>query len=230
MTGLMHFTHPYTPQAALQALRAVRPSEYARTRNHIGGAVTRLSPYLTHGLLQMPDVMAALELRREHKLVFELGWREFFHHAWRHDGQAIFESLHEGPLPDAAYARELPADIREGRTRRAGDRPGRARALRHRLRAQPRPHVARVVHRAPAQGALARRRRLALRASARRRSGEQPPVVAMGGRHRQPQAVSVQRRERAALCGRAVAQRGHGDRHELRRAGSHRAFIACVGC
>jgi deoxyribodipyrimidine photolyase len=73
-----------TPQAALQTLRAVRPSEYARTRNHIGGAVTRLSPYLTHGLLPMPDVMAALALRREHKPVFELGWREFFHHAWRH--------------------------------------------------------------------------------------------------------------------------------------------------
>jgi deoxyribodipyrimidine photo-lyase len=105
-----------TPQAALQALHAVRPIEYARTRNHIGGAVTRLSPYLTHGLLRLPDVMTALALGREHKLVFELGWREFFHHAWRHDGDAIFESLHEGPLPDSAYARELPADIREGRT------------------------------------------------------------------------------------------------------------------
>jgi deoxyribodipyrimidine photo-lyase len=110
--------HPFipTPQAALETLRAVRPSEYARTRNHLGGAVTHLSPYLTHGLLQMPDVMAALALRREHKLVFELGWREFFHHAWRHDGDAIFASLHEGPLPDAAYTRELPADIREGRS------------------------------------------------------------------------------------------------------------------
>ncbi len=105
-----------TPQAALQALAAVRASEYARTRNHIGGAVTRLSPYLTHGFLHLPDVRTALNLRREHKLVFELGWREFFHHAWRHDGDAIFESLHEGPLPEAAYTRELPADIRQGRT------------------------------------------------------------------------------------------------------------------
>jgi deoxyribodipyrimidine photo-lyase len=105
-----------TPQAALRTLRAVRPCEYARTRNHLNGAVTHLSPYLTHGLLQMPDVMSALSLRHEHKLVFELGWREFFHHAWRHDGDAIFTSLHEGPLPDAAYTRDLPADIREGRT------------------------------------------------------------------------------------------------------------------
>jgi deoxyribodipyrimidine photo-lyase len=105
-----------TPQAALQTLAAVRPSDYARTRNHLNGAVTRLSPYLTHGFLHVPDVVSALALRREHKLVFELGWREFFHHAWRHDGDAIFTSLHDGPLPDAAYTRELPADIREGRT------------------------------------------------------------------------------------------------------------------
>jgi deoxyribodipyrimidine photo-lyase len=105
-----------TPQAALQTLRAVRPSDYARTRNHIDGAVTRLSPYLTHGLLHMPGVLAALNLRRQDKLAFELGWREFFHHAWRHDGDAIFESLHEGPLPDSNYTRMLPADIREGRT------------------------------------------------------------------------------------------------------------------
>jgi deoxyribodipyrimidine photo-lyase len=105
-----------TLQAAQQTLHAVRPSEYARTRNHLSGAVTHLSPYLTHGFLHVPNVLDALALGAEHKLVFELGWREFFHHTWRHDGEAIFTSLHEGPLPDSAYMRELPADIRQGRT------------------------------------------------------------------------------------------------------------------
>ncbi len=105
-----------TPEAAQQALHAARPGDYARTRNHLRGAVTRLSPYLTHGYLHVPDVMRALALPLEHKLAMELGWREFFHHAWRHDGDAIFTSLHDGPLPDAAYTRELPADIREGRS------------------------------------------------------------------------------------------------------------------
>jgi deoxyribodipyrimidine photo-lyase len=104
-----------TPAAAAARLAAVRADDYARTRNHLDGAVTRLSPYLTHGFLHAPDVMAALGLAPPHKLAFEIGWREFFHHAWRHDGDAIFASLHAGPLPDAAYARELPADIREGR-------------------------------------------------------------------------------------------------------------------
>jgi deoxyribodipyrimidine photo-lyase len=105
-----------TPQAAAQRLAAVRKSDYARTRNHLDGAVTMLSPYLTHGFLHVSDAMHTLRLPREHKLAFEFGWREFFHHAWRHDGDAIFASLHDGPLPDDVYTRELPQDIREGRT------------------------------------------------------------------------------------------------------------------
>lgn len=109
-----------TPAEALRRLKEVDPDKYARSRNHIDGAVTRLSPYITHGLLSVPEVLAALradhDLGDDHKLVFELAWREFFYHAWRHDGEAIFSSLHRGPLADSAYAQALPADIRESRT------------------------------------------------------------------------------------------------------------------
>lgn len=111
---------PPTLEAARQRLAAVRPSEYARTRNHLEGAVTGLSPYFTHGLLTLPQALGELARRHrldpQHKLVQELGWREFFHHVWAHRGQAILKSLHEGPLPEDAYARELPADLLEGRT------------------------------------------------------------------------------------------------------------------
>ena len=104
-----------TPAAAQARLAAVRPAAYARTRNHLHGAVTRLSPYLTHGLLSLREVVTHLRrahgLGLDHKLVQELGWRAWWHHAWRHQGEAIFASLHEGPLPEAAYARELPADV-----------------------------------------------------------------------------------------------------------------------
>lgn len=109
-----------TLDAARARLAAIRPAAYARTRNHLDGAVTRLSPYLTHGILTLPDVAAAaagpprLDLR--HRFVQELGWRAYFRHVWRHLGDGIFDSLHEGPLPDATYARELPADVRDGRT------------------------------------------------------------------------------------------------------------------
>ena len=109
-----------TRQAALERLARVHATAYARTRNHLEGDATGLSPYLTHGVLTLPEVLAEV-LKREplalnHKLVQELGWREFFRHVWSHAGSGIFQSLHAGLLPDDHYAASVPADIREGRT------------------------------------------------------------------------------------------------------------------
>ena len=106
--------------AAWSRLRAARPGSYARSRNHLEGAVTRLSPYLSHGYLELAEALR--ELRRlhglglQHKLVQELGWRAYFRHAWRHLGERMFDSLHTGPLPEAAYARALPPDVRGAAT------------------------------------------------------------------------------------------------------------------
>ena len=107
---------PPTPEAARARLAAVDAAAYARTRNHLAGAVTGLSPYLTHGLLTVPGCLAALGLPPAHKLVYEFGWRAYFRHVWAHRGDAILASLHPGPLPDAAYAAELPEDVRRGAT------------------------------------------------------------------------------------------------------------------
>lgn len=109
-----------TRQAALVRLGAVRPSDYARSRNAIEGAVTGLSPYITHGLLSLPEVLGHVTARHvldaQHKFVFELGWREYFRHVWAFGGKGIFESLRDGLLPEAAYATLLPADIRQAAT------------------------------------------------------------------------------------------------------------------
>jgi len=109
-----------TLAAALARLAAVRPGDYARSRNQLDGAVTRLSPYITHGFLSLPQVLLGLQqkyrLDSKSKLVYELAWREFFHHVWQHEGAGIFSSLHPGVLPDEAYASVLPADIRHGAT------------------------------------------------------------------------------------------------------------------
>jgi len=107
-------------QAALDRLARFDPIAYARSRNHLEGEVSRLSPYITHGTLSVPEVWAAVcdryRIDLTHRFAIELGWREFFHHAWRHDGDQIFESLHAGPLPDDAYLQVLPADLIEART------------------------------------------------------------------------------------------------------------------
>ncbi|MGC8508909.1 MAG: FAD-binding domain-containing protein, partial [Thiomonas sp.] len=68
-----------TCDAALARLAAVRPQAYAQSRNHLRGAVTRLSPYLTHGFLHLHQVVGDLQRRHglglDHKLLQELGWR-----------------------------------------------------------------------------------------------------------------------------------------------------------
>ena len=109
-----------TLTAARARIGAVRPGDYARTRNALDGAVSFLSPYLTHGFVTLADVLAGVTARHaldvQHKFVYELGWRAYFRHVWQHRGEGIFSSLHEGALRDDEYSQELPADIRAGRT------------------------------------------------------------------------------------------------------------------
>jgi len=110
-------TFPPTRQAALARVPAVSPGDYARSRNAIEGAVTGLSPYITHGLISLPEVLAGVIAKHpldvQHKFVFELGWREYFRHVWAFRGEGIFESLREGLLPQTSYSALLPADIRQ---------------------------------------------------------------------------------------------------------------------
>ena len=110
---------PPTRKAAMARIAAVRPTDYARSRNAIEGAVTQLSPYITHGIVSLPEVLAGVACNQrldvQQKFVFELGWREYFRHVWRHRGAEILSSLHDGLLPDDGYTPELPTDIRQAR-------------------------------------------------------------------------------------------------------------------
>ena len=116
--------HTFDPshQVAYQRLARINPAQYARSRNALDGAVTGLSPYLTHGLISMADaarnIHARCPLGFDDKLVFEFGWREFFQHVWGHqkNPDAILQDMH-GQLPwPGTYANSLPRDIRQGCT------------------------------------------------------------------------------------------------------------------
>ncbi len=110
-------------RAALEALARIRPAQYGRTRNFLDGAVTRLSPYLTHGVLSLAEVRdAALAAVTNHdhaeKLIRELGWRDYYRRVYRLIGNEIWNDLEgykTGHAP-ASYAQELPADLVEART------------------------------------------------------------------------------------------------------------------
>jgi len=109
-----------TRAAALARIAAVQPDAYARSRNALDGAVSHLSPYLTHGIVSPAEVLAGIAQRHaithQHQFVYELGWRAYFRHQWLQRGAAILQGLHDGPMPAQKYSSELPADIRQGRT------------------------------------------------------------------------------------------------------------------
>ncbi len=109
--------------AAEQALAAIDPAAYAATRNRLAGAVTRLSPYLRHGVLSLAEVRDAA-LRRARpaqaaaKLVNELGWRDYFRRVYGELGAAIWRDQegYKTGWRAADYAGDLPADIEHGET------------------------------------------------------------------------------------------------------------------
>ena len=115
---------------AERRLAAIDPARYGATRNHLDGAVTRLSPYLRHGVLTLAEVREAVfawlwargygepgrqgEGRRiAGKLINELGWRDYWQRLWLVLGDGIWSDLE--PLktghPPASYAPELPAAV-----------------------------------------------------------------------------------------------------------------------
>lgn len=108
-----------TMDAAQQRLDRVRPNAYAKTRNFIDGAVTLLSPYLTHGFLHVPGCIETLSLKHpltlEDKLVYEFAWREYFHHVWSRLGDGILSDI-RNPVWRGRYESNMPEDILQGAT------------------------------------------------------------------------------------------------------------------
>jgi deoxyribodipyrimidine photo-lyase len=90
--------------AALARLATIDPLAYARTRNHVGGDVTRLSPWLRHGVLSLAEVRdaALARVRRPEdaaKLISELGWRDYWQQVYAAVGNRIRQPLETPAQP-----------------------------------------------------------------------------------------------------------------------------------
>jgi deoxyribodipyrimidine photo-lyase len=98
-------------------------SRYAYTRNFLGGAITRLSPYIRHGALTLAEVRGHAFCSAKHplhvsKFIVELAWRDYYQRLYEKLGDGVWEDREPyktGRSPDD-YADELPKDIPAGQT------------------------------------------------------------------------------------------------------------------
>lgn len=75
------FTTDYT--SIRQKIDLVNPVQYGRTRNHINGAVTYLSPYISRGVISTKQVLKNVldrgyKIQQIESFVKELCWRDYF--------------------------------------------------------------------------------------------------------------------------------------------------------
>ena len=110
-------------KVAEQHLSKVEPKQYKKTRNHLNGDVSYLSPYIRHGVLSLAEVRDAVlesvdDPKQAEKFINELGWRDYFQRKYDEIGDEIWEDQEEyktGFVP-SQYADELPEDIQTGET------------------------------------------------------------------------------------------------------------------
>jgi deoxyribodipyrimidine photo-lyase len=90
--------HNYQSKAEILAyIDTIDPVKYEKTRNSLSGAVTRLSPYITCGMITLNEIRSRILVknspRNSLKLIQELVWRDFFQSVHLSKGDQIFDDL-----------------------------------------------------------------------------------------------------------------------------------------
>ncbi|WP_409432228.1 FAD-binding domain-containing protein [Litorimonas sp. RW-G-Af-16] len=109
-------------KAAHAKLDTMKPAAYGGSRNHVDGAVTRLSPYIRHGVLSLSEVrdraLAMTSAKEAEKLIQQLAWRDYWQRLYKARPEIIWndaEDYKTGFAP-SDYAEALPADIQAAET------------------------------------------------------------------------------------------------------------------
>lgn len=113
----MEFTTDY--QQILQKVEEVEPIEYGKTRNFIDGAVTKLSPYISRGVISTKYVFEqtlnrGFDVKEIERFVQELAWRDYWQQVWIAKGNAINQDLRQ-PQQDVSNEK-LPSAIIQANT------------------------------------------------------------------------------------------------------------------
>lgn len=110
-------------QPAQAALKHIDPLAYARTRNYGDGHVTKLSPYIHHGIISLNTVRnVALErcpdVAQLTKFIQQLAWRDFWQQTLATHPEYAWNDVepYKTGFSSQHYADELPEDIVTGTT------------------------------------------------------------------------------------------------------------------
>ncbi len=99
--------------AALARLRAFPALRYAGSRNFLNGTVSRLSPYLRHGVLTLGEVLRDVRARfagqRLDKFTQELAWRDYWQRIYSAIGDGIWQDR-EPSKTGVTWTSALPDD------------------------------------------------------------------------------------------------------------------------
>jgi deoxyribodipyrimidine photo-lyase len=105
------------------ALAAIDPVAYGASRNHLDGAVTRLSPYIRHGILSLDEVRnhalaAVTDPRKAEKFIQELAWRDYWQRIYLAHPDRIWNDVeaYKTGFDADEYETALPADIIDAQT------------------------------------------------------------------------------------------------------------------
>lgn len=101
-------------------IKEIDPIRYAKTRNYAEGKVTRLSPYISRGVIstrQLFDHLISLKLEWAaiEKLVQELAWRDYWQQIWIAKGNEINQDLRNTQTP--VVSRKVPKNIVDSNTK-----------------------------------------------------------------------------------------------------------------
>jgi len=92
------FSFPTVYDDIIALLDPIDPVNYAKTRNFSDGAVSRLSPYISRGVLSTVQVYKhvkslGLSWYQSEKFTQELAWRDYWQQVWLAKGDAIHTDL-----------------------------------------------------------------------------------------------------------------------------------------
>lgn len=110
-------------QAEQRLSQLPKGRDYEASRDYLDGPVSRLSPYITHGVLSLDEVRR-FAIQRERlvedaeKFVNQLAWRDYWQRLYADMGDDIWTNIEPyktGKIPEE-YADKLPLDIQDADT------------------------------------------------------------------------------------------------------------------